>query len=108
MRVSVVVASRGHKKGCLSLVVGHVLFGEFAFDVVSLHAMGLPAKGGLSHFRGTSAYPERLYQKDTPPRSNLLEVQQDTRHRDTSQLQIYYDRLDKQKTPAVFYETFNL
>ncbi len=37
---------------------------------------------------------------------NLLEVQQYTRHRDTSQLQVYYDRLDKAKTLDKYYAAF--
>jgi integrase len=37
---------------------------------------------------------------------NLLEVQSYTRHRDVSQLQVYYDRLDKTKTLPTYYATF--
>lgn len=37
---------------------------------------------------------------------NLLEVRQYTRHRDITQLQIYYDRLDKRRTLSTYYETF--
>jgi integrase len=38
---------------------------------------------------------------------NLLEVQSYTRHRDVSQLQVYYDRLDKAKTLPTYYATFD-
>ena len=37
---------------------------------------------------------------------NLLEVRQYTRHRDVTQLQVYYDRLDKNKTLPTYYEAF--
>ena len=37
---------------------------------------------------------------------NLLEVRQYTRHRDVTQLQIYYDRIDKKRTLSTYYETF--
>ena len=37
---------------------------------------------------------------------NLLEVRQYTRHRDVSQLQVYYDRIDKNKTLPTYYEAF--
>jgi integrase len=37
---------------------------------------------------------------------NLLEVRSYTRHRDVSQLQVYYDRLDKSKTLPTYYATF--
>ena len=37
---------------------------------------------------------------------NLLEVRQYTRHRDVTQLQVYYDRLDKEKTLVTYYAAF--
>ncbi len=38
---------------------------------------------------------------------NLLEVKAYTRHKDTSMLQVYYDRFDKKRTLPTYYETFN-
>ncbi len=38
---------------------------------------------------------------------NLLEVRQYTRHRDVTQLQVYYDRLDKNKTLPTYYAAFS-
>lgn len=37
---------------------------------------------------------------------NLLEVRAYTRHKQTSMLQVYYDRLDKQRTLQTYYDTF--
>ncbi len=37
---------------------------------------------------------------------NLLEVRQYTRHRDLSQLQVYWDRIDKRRTLKTYYEAF--
>lgn len=37
---------------------------------------------------------------------NLLEVREYTRHRDTSQLQTYYDRLNKNRTLPTYYSAF--
>jgi integrase/recombinase XerC len=38
---------------------------------------------------------------------NLLEVRQYTRHRDVTQLQVYYDRIDKNRTLTTYYKMFS-
>ena len=52
-------------------------------------------------------YRKTFTSKLIDSRLNLLEVKQFTRHRDTAQLETYYNRLDKQKTLPTYYRTFD-
>ena len=59
---------------------------------------------GLKH--NVHAYRKCFTSKLIDSGLNMLEVQAYTRHRDVSQLQIYYDRLNKRKTLRRYYSAF--
>ena len=56
--------------------------------------------------KNVHAYRKVFTSKLIDARLNMLEVRQYTRHRDVSQLQVYYDRIDKNKTLPTYYEAF--
>ena len=54
--------------------------------------------------KNVHAYRKAFTSKLIDSGLNILEVRQYTRHRDVSQLQVYYDRLDKGRTLPVYYK----